>query len=372
LTELTGSWTASLPARSPSRIRRRLVLSGILLLAGLAGSEVLVRALVPRRTPPTESGPRLVQPSSDPRIGFENRPGARQAIRFFDSKGGVAKEVDTVINADGYRGPLVLKEKPKGTLRIAALGDSQTFGIGIGEGESWPAVLEASLEERLPGTAIEVMNCAVPGYNAEQEAAALESRWLAYAPDLVLLGYFANDPPPSRTLPDEGKSWSRWMLGELLPGQPGFAGWVRRNSALVDVVLDGVYRRLLVREWAAGAIQLHDDASEGWQRTRELIALERDACARAGARFAVVLIPFLVRSGRSGDGLISTRPYRKVSATCAAAGIPALDLEPCFEGVDLAGMLVHERDSHSSATAHRIEGDAIARWVLEEKLLPGR
>jgi GDSL-like Lipase/Acylhydrolase len=361
--------TASFPARSPDRIRRRLVLSGFLLLASLAGAELLVRAFAPRRTASTDSGPRLVQPSEDPRIRFENRPGARQEIRFFDAKGGVAKEVVAVINADGYRGTAVAKEKPPGTLRIAALGDSQTFGIGIGEGASWPAVLEASLQRSLPGTSVEVMNCAVPGYDAEQEAAALESRWLAYAPDLVLLGYFANDPPPPKSGPDEGKTWSRWMLGELLPNQRGFVGWARRSSALLDVVLDGVYRRLLVREWAAGAEQLHDDASDGWQRTQALFSIERDACTRAGARFAVVLIPFLVRCG---DGLISTWPYRKVARVCGEAGIPTLDLEPSFQGEDFAHLLVHERDSHSAPPAHRIEGEAIARWVLEHKLLPER
>ena len=356
-----------MPARSPGRIRRRLVLSGFLLIAGLAGAELLVRAFAPRRTPSTASGPRLVQPVEDPRIRFENRPGARQEIRFFDAQGGVAKDVVAMINADGYRGTAVAKEKPPGTLRIAALGDSQTFGVGIGEGESWPAVLEASLRASLPGTSIEVMNCAVPGYDAEQEAAALETRWLDYAPDLVLLGYFANDPPPRKSFPDEGKTWSRWMLGELLPDRRGFVGWARKSSALVDVVLDGVYRRLLVREWAAGAEQLHDDASDGWQRTQALFSIERDACARAGTRFAVVLIPFLVRTS---DGLISTRPYRKVARVCADARIPTLDLEPCFRDVDVAHLLVHERDSHSAPPAHRIEGEAIARWLLDAKLLP--
>ena len=363
------SGPASFPARSPSRIRRRLLLSGIFVLAGLAGAELLVRAFVSRRTPSTESDPRLVEPSGDPRIRFENRPGARQAIRFFDAKGGVAKEVVAVINADGYRGTALAKEKPRDTLRIAALGDSQTFGIGIGEGESWPAVLEASLRRSLPGRKVEVMNCAVPGYDAEQEAAALETRWLAYAPDLVLLGYFANDPPPPTNLPDTSKTWSRWMLGELLPNRRGFLGWTRRTSALVDVVLDGVYRRLLVHEWTVGAEHLHDDASDGWQRTRVLFTIERDACARAGARFAVVLIPFLIRSG---GGLISTGPYRKVSAACAEAGVPTLDLEPSFRDVDFANLLVHARDSHSAPPAHRIEGETIARWVLEQRLLPER
>lgn len=379
------SEAASNAARSPRRLRARLLWSGLIFLAGILLAEALVRGFVRRRAPLTEAAGRsLVQPSADPRLRFENRPGDRQVLRYFDPEGGVSKEVEAAINADGYRGPVVAKEKPPDVIRIVAIGDSQTFGTGVAEGETWPAVLRSTLQKSLPEARVEVLNCAVQGYDAPQSAAALESRWLAYAPDLVLYGYFVNDPPQSdpradecRTdegRADEGRTWSRWMLGCLNRSQRGALGWARRRSALLDVVLDRIQRRLIVHEWATGAIQLHADSSEGWQRTQALFAEERDASARAGARFGIVLLPFLVRFG---EGWISTEPYKKVAAACASAGIPAFDPEPCFAGEDPAGMLVHERDAHTSAKAQRIEGEAIARWVLEQKLLrerscPGR
>ena len=344
-------------------------MSGLVLLGGFVLAEVVVRTFAQRRTPPTEAGPRLIQPCDDPRVRFENRPGARQVLRFFDSEGGVASEVEAVINEDGYRGPAVAKEKPAGTIRIVAAGDSQTFGTGVAEGESWPSVLEASLRKSLPEVRVEVLNVAVPGYNADQAAAALETRWLAYGPDLVLLGYFVNDPTPPDPRADDRKTWSRRLLGALLPSQRGFVAWTRKHSALVDLVLDGIYRRVLVHEWAKGALQLHGDESQGWKRTQAVLTEERDAAARRGARFAMVLLPFLVRHG---DGLISTEPYEKVTKYCAASGIPVLDLEPCFAGVDVGTLLVHERDSHSSAAAHQLEGEAIARWILDQRLLPER
>jgi len=356
-------------------LRARIAWSGVLFLAGLLLAEALVRVLVVRRAPMTESvGGSLVQPSADPRLRFENRPLARQALRFFDREGRVSKEIEASINEDGYRGPVVAKEKPADALRIVAIGDSQTFGTGVEEKESWPAVLQATLQADFPATRIEVLNCAVQGYDAPQSAAALESRWLAYAPDLVLYGYFVNDPPQPDASADDGRTWSRRALKCLNASQHGVLGWARRTSALLDVVLDRLQRRLIVHEWSVGAVQLHADDSEGWRTTQAVLTEERDACARAGARYGVVLLPFLVRCG---DGWVSTEPYRKVSAACASDSIPVFDPAPCFAGEDPRGMLVHERDSHTSARAQRIEGEAIARWVIERKLLrersdPGR
>jgi hypothetical protein len=287
--------------------------------------------------------------------------------RYFDRDGHPVREVVATINDLGFRGPRVECEKPAGVFRIVVIGDSQSFGSGVAEEESWPAVLARTVAPLVGGARIEVMNCAVPGYDAEQSAIALETRWLAYAPDLVLLGYFVNDPalPGIRTGPHLGPS--RWLMTIVRPGERGTIGWLRGRSALVDFVMDGVYRRLRVREWALGAVALHEDDNEGWVRTRAAITRERDSCAAGGVRFGVVLLPFLVPWN---DGLISTEPYTQVSRFCAASEIPSLDLEPFFAGVDLDGLLVHERDPHSGPLAHFVEGEAIAAWILDRGLLP--
>jgi lysophospholipase L1-like esterase len=75
--------------------------------------------------------------------------------------------------------------------RVLALGDSCTFGIGVEDGETWPAHLERRLRES--GVDAEVVNAGVPGYTAFQGKRFLETRGLELAPDLVIVTFGFND-----------------------------------------------------------------------------------------------------------------------------------------------------------------------------------
>jgi len=348
------------------RIRPRTWITLLAALAGLAAAEVGVRHIDRRRPPPAQGDPLPIRECADPRIRFENRPGASQALRYFDRDGREQREVVAHINDLGYRGRPVETRKPAGTLRIVVVGDSQTFGTGVADADAWPAALEAGLAPRLSGPSLEVLNCAVPGYDAEQEAASLEARWIGFEPDLVLVGYFVNDAAFKETGNQPGLGPLGWLMPLAVPNGHGFTAWLRERSALVDFVLDGAYRRLRVREWALGAAALYAEGAPGWTRARAALRSERDVCRAHGARLGVVLLPFFVRWD---GGLVTSRPYRAVAAFCAAEGISFLDLEPAFAGLDLEEMLVNDRDPHSGAAAHRIEAAAVVRWVLEAGLL---
>jgi lysophospholipase L1-like esterase len=339
--------------------------------AGLLAAELWARQIDRRRAPPPQVGALPMQPSSDPRLRFEHRPGATLLVRYLDKDGRLQREVLSVINEDGYRGPRVEKKKPPGTYRIVVLGDSQTFGYGIEQEEAWPAVLEKSLLATPSGARVEVMNCAVGSYDTEQEAASLE-HWLSWEPDVVLLGYFVNDAalpaaaPGPDARPVEVDEEGFWML-RLKPGRPGFLGWLRRRSRLVDFLADAEYRRLVLRAWERGASDLYRDDSEPWARVRSGLTRASELCRGARIRFAVILVPFLAPAG---DGLLSTAAYRKVSEYCHVQGIACDDLEPSFRGRDIAALRVHERDWHSGAEAHRIEGLAVADWIRGQGFLP--
>jgi len=334
---------------------------------GLACGEAYVRRFAPRRPVAADHVPLPVQPSADARIRIENRPGARYVLRFDERSAGGRREVVAAINDQGFRGAVVDRKKPPGTLRILALGDSQTFGIGVGEGESWPAILGEALARGGERRRVEVMNCAVAGYDAEQEEASLETRWLDYEPDLVLLGYFVNDPGLPGVQGERPSGFYHDLLSLVSPGRAGFLGALREHSALVDFVLDATFRHARVHEWARGGMALHADDFEGWVRTRAAIERERDLARARGARFAVLLLPFLVRWN---DGYLSSEPYRTVAAFCERVDIPCLDLEPEFAGRDPARLLVDVTDAHSGVEAHRVEGEAVARWIVERKILP--
>lgn len=72
----------------------------------------------------------------DPQLGRRPRPGARVV--------GSARQVS--INRWGFPGAEVSRDKPAGTIRIAAIGDSTTFGM---EAESDESVWVAQLASRL-------------------------------------------------------------------------------------------------------------------------------------------------------------------------------------------------------------------------------
>ncbi|HEX9668748.1 MAG TPA: SGNH/GDSL hydrolase family protein [Thermoanaerobaculia bacterium] len=95
------------------------------------------------------------------------------------------------------RGPEVPLAKPPGVFRIAGLGDSQMFGWGVGDDEVYLRRLEVLLNARARAAGdprrFEVLNFAVPGYNAVMEVATFEHKALAFAPDLMIVHFVRND-----------------------------------------------------------------------------------------------------------------------------------------------------------------------------------
>ena len=108
-------------------------------------------------------------------------------------------------NSEGLRGTREFKWHPApGTVRIGALGDSITFGYGVADDESYPAVLEARL-----GTGFEVINAGVHGYNTTRALRALKDRLLLYHPHIVVICLGINDTVsvPEHSVPGQLKLW---------------------------------------------------------------------------------------------------------------------------------------------------------------------
>lgn len=124
-----------------------------------------------------------------------------------------------VINADGFRGPLVPLKKPEGTRRIVGLGDSVMFGWGVDEGEDYLSVFAG--RRNAHGESWDVVNTAVPGYNTVMEVETLEKKGLAYAPDVVVVGYCVNDLelPPFLNDPPDALSLRRSFLWDFVEGR---------------------------------------------------------------------------------------------------------------------------------------------------------
>ncbi|MEW6267925.1 MAG: GDSL-type esterase/lipase family protein, partial [Thermodesulfobacteriota bacterium] len=110
------------------------------------------------------------------------------------------------INSLGYRGPEVEPARRPDTLRVVAVGDSSTFGLGVEEGEAWPFVLGRLLQAALAArgderTRVEVIDAGVPGYTTLQNREQVVRDLLPLRPDVLVwcpMGHndAARIPPP--------------------------------------------------------------------------------------------------------------------------------------------------------------------------------
>lgn len=125
----------------------------------------------------------IIMPSNNPRLIYELIP----------NRYGTYKAKPYRSNSRGMRSPERPLEKAPGVWRIATLGDSTMFGSGVGQDESYPALLEEALNSIKDSRCYEVLNFAVPGYNTAIEVETFEVRAAKFSPDLALIQFDIND-----------------------------------------------------------------------------------------------------------------------------------------------------------------------------------
>lgn len=348
------------------RARTKLAITLAAPFLGLVLAELVVRAGGWRALPQPRATGAVFREVADSPLRFVNIPGGEQRIRYERGEGEPALEIFMHVNAQGFRGPLVPEAKPADVFRIACIGDSHTFGYGVGEAETWPDVLRESLAAHASTKRIEVLNCGVNAYDTEQEALFLEEHVLRFEPDLVLVQFYMNDTA-IRDLPGAPAPDPDFWLALAHPWRQGFVRSLRARSRFVDLVLSNVYRRRHLAQFGRDRVNLFADDSPGWVRCRAALVRMRDHLRASDTRFAVVLFPFLFADG---EKLASHEPFATVSRFCADEGIACFDFEPDFEGRDLEALRVHPLDYHANAEGHRVFGEAVAREIVRANLVP--
>ena len=109
-------------------------------------------------------------------LGWRNRPGLAGPY------GGDEFVTWVTINPDGQRGPSHPVARVPGKRRIAILGDSQTWGDGVADDETFVA--------RLDGGDTEVLSFATPGWGTDQQLLELDNEAARWTPDVVVLALF--------------------------------------------------------------------------------------------------------------------------------------------------------------------------------------
>lgn len=143
--------------------------------------------------------------------------------------GGLSPWSGDRMNAAGFRGPELAAEPAEDTLRIAALGDSSTFGYGLAPGEAWVAQLAERCAAE--GVKAEALNAGVVGFSARQGLERWRETVRPLHPDLVVAAFGAVcDHVPAMGLPDAR------LIEESLLEQSAFTLWSRRMRGELRVL----------------------------------------------------------------------------------------------------------------------------------------
>lgn len=119
-------------------------------------------------------------------------------------------------NEIGYRTVSLAKPKPAGTYRVAFIGDSWTFGMGVSEADSFPRRVE-ELARQLgagQGRRVQAVNLGLPGYNTANEIAALDFFWERVRPDAVVLCPTSNDADSTANVLPNGSLTRQGVEGD--------------------------------------------------------------------------------------------------------------------------------------------------------------
>ena len=336
-----------------SPVRKRLILLTLSLSASLLFAELAVRLVRPQAVMTVSRG--LYQP--DPPRRYRIAPGFHGSI-----SNQVEFDTDVATNSFGLRGPEV---GPKRGLRVLALGDSFTFGVGAEQEETWPARLSEIL-------GAEVLNAGAPGFGVPDAVAWYEAHGKQLDPDVIVLTVFlANDLQDA----SPGQAKVAVVDGQLaVPGETGGPRrWLYYHSHLFRLlkssVLEGGLRTLLglrepwaVRELRSEFAMYSPNLPEELRGGAEVT--ERAVARLEGKKVLAVLVPSLPQvdparwnavldqlglDAKQHDPL---RPNRLFREMFERHGIPVLDLTEPFRKA--GGKIYYPIDQHLTPEGYEL------------------
>src|SRR5262245_1068570 len=183
-------------------------------------------------------------------------------------------------NQFGMRDSTSIALKTDSRCRIAVLGDSYTFGLGVRAEETYPKVLEKLLRQS-PAAArcqFEVLNFGVVGYSAYDESLVLRYRVVDFNPRVIVIGYVLNDPeidPTVQTLHRyySERPWWRQFRIFTLPGDA-------KTNWDINRLGGGDYY-----------VYLHAPKERKWQSVVDAFRDIRDVAAQHHSTVLVVIFP---------------------------------------------------------------------------------
>ena len=295
-------------------------------------------------------------------------------------------------NALGFHDEEFVVPKPAGRFRVMAVGDSFTYGL-VPYPVSVMTVLEDLLRAACPGRDLDVLNFGIAGAGVRDYRALIELATATYAPDLVLINFYAGNDAPDLFHRGHENDWPHALLrrshlwtyaGNALrlwwgvpdprsvatsvqgaapatppPGVAPRGGHAidpgrpidERDPALVGPIFsEAAFDQILAEELGRLYVPTdREDLARLWRRTLATLDEARADVARHGARLAIDVYPSAVQVDADLRAALIDRlhrrrryaaldasaidpglPERLVVEYCRSQGLACLDLTPAF------------------------------------------
>lgn len=368
-----------------------------------------------------EIGLRLFYPQfGNCQIGAEDEElGARLVSDYTGSCIGMGHETVTTVQLgpQGFRNPLVEMPKPSDTYRILMLGDSTTFGFGVDQYETVPALLESAFDQnKFHASTYEVINAGVPGYGTAQEW-LLYKRWVHQLdPDLVILMFLVTndiednmcfnkaEPTPCFTIEQNQLVRKETAAPEDSPVAPPPESpsilndlhtyiFLRTRGRRVIASNPEVVRFLTERgfQFDSGTLTptLHswydaDYAAEGWQLTQALLDALLSDTRQDALPLMLVILPGRPQTtenyatlsdllyGDTIEGILfrdqPRRPQEVLARWADERGVPYLDTLDSLKQV-ASSKSINLIDGHFNALGNQVIASGIYAFLTESGIL---
>jgi lysophospholipase L1-like esterase len=345
----------------------RFFLALIATAVTIGSVEVLVRIFWNKLSGPTVIPLTLKthRVSTNPVMGYELVPGS---ISFEDNAW-------YRINKDGIRDRDYSQTKANGTYRIAAVGDSCTFGLGLELENTWPKQLEQELQMTNPH--LEVINFGVMGYNTPQEAERIQDKVLKYSPDLIIIGYSLNDIgvlSRQRTLLATYKGYDSFLttgngfVDSLLPHSKTYMLiknrlFLKKTNADTRPQYSKDGRKLIKIGYNRYFFDAYQEA-ENWQILNTAFAKIR-TLTKPQIPVLFVIHPEL----KEMDHYLFTEIHEIVKKLCLDYGFLVLDPLTEMLAYKARDLRISTTNIHPNAFGNKIFSQAIARYLITAALV---
>jgi lysophospholipase L1-like esterase len=278
-------------------------------------------------------------------------------------------EFDHVRNASpiGLTNPSFPQHKADNEYRIVALGDSFTEGVGTSEDTTWVRVLEARLAARYPSRQVVSLNAGISGSDPVFEYQLLKEKLLSMRPDLVVLAMNYSDVN------------DMMVRGGRERFQPDGSVRYRNEPAWEPLYAISYITRLFVHNvlgydnLLAPQAAMASRVEDALRTLRATLDDLRQLCDSHGVTLLVVAHPVVAQITGGPD----TTAFRGM--------LRDLETDQKFRFADLtkdyerdgtitksnAGEFYWPIDRHHNERGYRVMGEAIARHVVDMRLVEG-